>query len=181
MTRAAATDLERLDDYVRGQGTDDEWEAYELRLFARAVADDAPELAFRDSVAAAFSKLKGTNTLDLWLTSRDVERLRASGVRAAFLEYDTTNPQASLPTDVDLLVMKVPLDLADIETLDVDVIAPDGRLLKRMPDVAFDRADGAIYACCDIELARIAAGSGRIAQVWGTGAGGRRLLAEMPA
>jgi hypothetical protein len=179
MTRELDAAIARLDDYVRGRvGEDDD--AYEEALFARALADDAPELAFRARVGASLRTLDARGTLDVWLTARDVERVRASGLRTFFHEIDPAHPVApQLPADAELVITRVPIDLAGVRALDVEVLSPDGRLLKRMPDVAFDPADGAIFACCEAELARTAAASQTITRLWATDDGGRRLVGEL--
>jgi hypothetical protein len=62
----------------------------------------------------------------------------------------------------------------------VEVSSSDGRLLQTMPDVDFDPADGATYACCEAELARTAAAANRTTRFWGVDDSGRRLLLELP-
>lgn len=176
------TTLERLDDYVRGHGDEDSVAAYEDDLFARALSNEAPELAFRSNLAASLRFMRAKGTLDMWLTAREVAQVRSSSLRTAYI--DVGGPHLSpleISADVDLVITKVPLELEGVESLEVEVLSEDGRLLKRMPDVAFDPSDGAIFACCDIELAKIAFASNCITRIWATDVNGRRLLKNLSA
>jgi hypothetical protein len=49
-----------------------------------------------------------------------------------------------------------------------------------MPDIAFDPADGAVFACCEAELARASANTPTITRVYAFDDDGRRLLCELP-
>ena len=73
--------LDQLDDYVRGHMPDAQASAYEDELFARALSSEAPELSFRRELGQTFRQMAARGTLDLWLTARGVEELRASGPR----------------------------------------------------------------------------------------------------
>jgi hypothetical protein len=173
----------RLDDYVRGRDVDGaaDVEAYEEDLFARALEGDADELRFRDDLASMVRQLVPRGTLDLWLTAQEAARVRASGSRAVYYDLgDVTTPPPEISPEAELVVVRIPLNLAGVRALEIEVLASDGRILKRMPDVAFDPADGAVFACCDANLARVAETSGRVTRFWGTAGEGRRLLAEIP-
>lgn len=174
-------DLDALDDYVRGYGTDAAAETYEEALFARALAGEAPELGFREHVARTLREMRARGTIDLWLTASGVERLSRSGLRVMQFEIDPGRLNfPDLSGDVDILVTKVPLDLRGVHRLDAEVLSPDGRHLKTMPEIAFEAADGAVFACCEIELARAAAGVPSVTKVWAYDeAGQRRLLGEI--
>jgi hypothetical protein len=175
----------RLDAYVRGYPEDapaEDCERYEEELFARALAGAAPELTFRAGLAAALQGMAARGTLDMWLTARDVERMRGSGLNIVFYEFDASNPvPPELGPDSELIITKIPLDLTGVRTLDIEILSREGRVLKRMPDVHFDAADGAIYACCEAELARTAASStGTRTRLWATDeSGSPRLLGEL--
>jgi hypothetical protein len=179
------TAIARLDDYVRGRDADGgaTVDGYEEDLFARALAGDADELRFRDDLGSMVRALAGRGALDMWLTARDAAEVRASGVPATYYDLaDVENPPPEIAPDAELVLARIPLPLAGVRAVDVDVLAPDGRLLKRMPDVAFDPADGAVFACCDVGLARIASASRCLIRFWGTGdAGARRVIGEIPA
>jgi hypothetical protein len=173
--------LTALDDYVRGHLLDAEAERYEEELFGRALAGAAPELGFRDHVGRTLRVMAARGTLDMWLTQRGVERMNASGLRILHFELDLERPSLpDLSSDFDILITKVPIDLRGVHRLDAEILAPDGRLLKNMPDVSFDPDEGAVYACCEAELARAAAAARTITRLWVTDDSGRRLLRELP-
>jgi hypothetical protein len=186
MKEELKTATARLDDYVRGYPEDapaEDCESYEEALFARALAAAAPELTFRAELAATLREMDARGALEIWLTARDVERLRRSGRNIVFYELDAANPvPPEFTPDSELFIARVPLDLTGVRTLDVEILSLDGRVLKRMPDVHFDASDGAIYACCEAELARTAASSvGTRTRFWATDASGSsRLLFEVP-
>jgi hypothetical protein len=175
-------ELMRLDDYVRGHEDDADVGEYEEELFNRALAGDAAEVAFHAGLGSTLRVMNDRGTLDPWLTARDVERVRASGLRTMLFEYDIENPQVpDIPPGTELLITRIPFPLEGLRSIDAEVYSADGRLLKRMPDVVFDPADGAVFACCEVELARAAAShaSRIVTKVWGVRDGAERsLLAE---
>lgn len=171
--------LTRLDDYLRRHDDDASAAAYEEDLFARALAGDAPELAFHHALRRTLRDMDARGTIELWLDGKRVAELRASGRRILFLELDAL--PAEIPSDAELVVTRVPIDLAGIRHLHVEVRALDGTIIKEMPDVPFDPADGAVWACCEAELARVAGQARTLSRVYGVDASNeRRLLAEIP-
>ena len=187
MTQPMDAALARLEDYIRG-GSDAGREAdapavdaYEEDLFARALAGAAPELAFRSKLAELFQVMNARGTLDLWLTAGEVERVVASGLRVVRFDLDVENPRApELPAEFDILITRVPVDLTGVRRLDAEVFSTSGERLKLMPEITFDPADGAVFACCEADLARAAASAVQtVTRVWATGEGGRRLLCEI--
>lgn len=171
--------LARLDDYVRGAELEPE---YEEDLFERALEGRAPELAFRSTLEETFRAMNARGTLALWRTAREVEELVASGLRVLRYDFDFANPvPPDLTGDFDILVTKVPVDLRGIRRCEVEVVSLDGRLLKKMPDVAFDPDDGALFMCCEAELARTAAPAKAVTRLFGVDDSGRRLLVEYVA
>jgi hypothetical protein len=171
--------LALIDDYVRGHLPERDVEAFEDDLFARALRDETPELAFREGLGRTLREMKERGTLQMWLTERDLAELIASGARVRRFDLDLTHPtEPDFSGDFDILVTRVPMSFEGIEHLDAEVLARDGRVLKTMPDIAFERSDGAIYACCERELAIAAARSMTITRLWADGTGGRRLIAE---
>lgn len=175
-----ATALTRLDDYVRGKDDTGVGE-YEEQLFSRSLAGSAPEVAFFSSLASTLRRMDARGTLDLWLCERDLERVRASGLKAVVWEWHPERPfPPEIPPGTDLVITRIPLPLAGVRSIDADIHATDGRLLKRMPDVLFDPADGAVYACCEAELARTATSAPRtVTKLWAVTGSERHLLAEL--
>lgn len=170
-----------LDDYVRGHMVEGAAHDYEEDLFTRALSQAAPELTWRDEVARVLQVMKKRGTLNLWLTARGVEELSHSGLRVLRFTIDPQMPtEPDLASDFDILVTKVPIDLTGVQKLDAEVYSPDGsRLLKTMPDIPFDPADGAVYACCEAELAKAASSVPSLTRVWATDDKGRRLIGEI--
>ncbi|HVJ14886.1 MAG TPA: hypothetical protein VM686_05575 [Polyangiaceae bacterium] len=170
----------RLDDYVRGQGDDEAVDGYEVDLFERALAGVAPELSFRHQLRRSLRELDGRGSLSLWLTRSEVEKLCAAGKGALLDTFDQSEPVPNIPDGIELFIMKIPLELGGVRRLDVEVYSADGALIKHMPEVTFDPADNAIYACCEADLARTAASSRTISRFYATDDAGRRLLLETP-
>ncbi len=181
MRRDLDAAVARLDDYVRGHDEGEDEAAFEEELFARALHDDAPELRLRDELQTTFREMNRRGSLDIWITARDFERLRASGVRTHLFELDLARPafKPEIPEGTDLLVTRVAVDLTGIRRLEAEVRAIDGTLLKTMPDITFDPADGAVFAVCEAELARAAASSQTRTRVFAVDDDGRRLIAEL--
>ena len=174
------TAVARLDDYVRGQLTDELAEAYEDELFARALSGAAPELAFRARLGDTLRSMRARGTLDMWLTAREAEQLSAGELRVRHFDFHPASPGApDLSGEFDLLITRGPIDLTGVERLDAEVFTPTGELIKARPDISFDPADGAVYLCCEAALARVAATVQTVTRVWARGNSGRRLLAEL--
>lgn len=181
MTDATDAALLRLDDYVRGRDADAD-DAYEAALFERALAGNAPELTIRDGLERRFREMKARGTIDPWLTRSQVEELATRGLKVAHQVFHAGNPQPfDIPDDADLVVTRIPVDLTGVTRLEVEISTLDGRVLKRMPDVPFDREEGALFACCEAELARTAISVTRISRFWSVGEGERRLIVETPS
>jgi hypothetical protein len=169
----------RLDEYLRTADSEESAAAYEEDLFARALAGDAPELSFRRGLEVAFRSMEARGTTELWMTGKQVDEMRAKGTRVAFVEFDPAKGEvAAIPEGTEILVTRVPLDLSGVERLDIEIRSPDEVLLKAMPEVSFDPKDQAIYACCEIELARASIASGAIARAFSIENGRKRLLVE---
>jgi hypothetical protein len=175
------TTLSRLDDYVRGREDDADVGAYEEELFGRALAGDAPELAFHAGLGATLRVMNARGSLDIWLTARDVERVRSSGLKTVLYEYNPDDPQPlDIPAGTDLLITRIPLPLEGVRSIEAEIYSSEGRLLKRMPDILFDPGDGAVYACCEADLARTAASTPQtVTKVWVVTEAERRLLAQL--
>ena len=168
-------ELTKLDDYLRATQPDDQVQAYEEELFARALADDTPELRFREQVGRTLREMRARGTLNLWLTAREVEEMQKSDLRVVCFDFEESRA-LDLSGDIDILITKVPLDLRGVRRLDAEVLSADGKQLKVMPEITFDPADGAVYACCEIELARAAAAAKTLTKVWAYDDAGKRVL-----
>lgn len=169
--------LERLDDYVRGEERDDD-EAYEEELFARALAGTARELVAFDSLTASLFDLARRGTLPNFATAAQAERLRQEGGRVFYV--DTMAGAWEIPPDAELLIIKVPLDLASVDRVDVENLVEGIGSVKTMPDVLFEKGGDAIYLCCEASLARRADAMGAvITRFWGHRAGEKQLLLEL--
>lgn len=183
MKRATDAGLARLDDYVRGHDAEAEASAFEEELFARALADEAPDLELHEALGQALRASAASGALELWLTKAGVARLEGSGLRVLRARWSESGP-ASVPdldVDFDVLVTEVPIDLRGARRLDVEIFDLEGRHLKTMPEVSFDPDDGAVYACCDAKLARLATRARTMSRVWVTDAEGRRsVVLELP-
>ena len=170
----------RLDDYLRGHMPEAEVEAYEEDLFERALQAAAPELTFRAGLQNTLREMAARGTLELWLTERDLERLVAGGLRVRRYNIDAESfSPPDLTGEFDILVTRVPFDLTGVRRLDAEVFSLSGQQLKRMPDIAFDPADHAIFACCEAELARTAAAMNTVTRVYAVDDSGRRLVCEL--
>jgi hypothetical protein len=172
----------RLDDYVRRNMNEADVDAFEAELFARAVRGESPELAFRRDLGRTLRSMNELGSLRIWLTARQTAELVASGVKVRRFDFDPAKPDvADVSGDFDLLVTRVPLLLEGVEHLEAEVFSSDGKLLKTMPDITFDPADGAIYACCERELAIASAHAAplTVTRVWSREPSGRRLLLEI--
>ena len=180
MTHPIDAAIARLDDYVCALDPDDSAREYEEDLFSRALSGDAPELQFRSSLTTTLRQMSTRGSISLWLTAAEVAAAQASGLRAFVFDLDPQNPKpAEIPPDADLFITRVHLDLKGVQSLDVEVLAEDGTLLKRMPDIAFDANEGVIYACCEADLARLASSKRTLTRLWATYEDGRRLLGEL--
>lgn len=176
------SDLDRLDDYLRGAMTDGEVDAYEDELFARAAAGAAPELAFRESLARSVRRAVERGTFEMYLTAAEADRIAASGLKVQRLELANTPEMqtCALERDCDLTITRFPIDLTGARGLDVEIYAGD-RLSKAMPDVSFDVSDGAVFLCCEGELARATAGFVARTKLYARYDDGRRMVAEINA
>jgi len=182
MTQARDAAILRLDDYVRRHDTEAQAEEYELELFTRAVEGAAPELEFRSELGRSMRAMNALGTMDIWLTAKDVERVLKSGRRVVQFELDLAAPAApDLSEDFDILITKIPLPLGGVRRLEAELFsAASGERLKVMPDIAFDPADGAVFACCEAELARAASTAPTtITRVYAIDDDGRRLVCEL--
>ncbi len=171
-----------LDGYLRGHGTEAEAASLEEDVFERAFADAAPELVFVDELVTKARQSGERGTLDLYIRAADVARVRASNRKVQMIELENRADLQSyvLDRDADVFIARVPIDLRGVDELDIEVFVNDSaQPLKVMRDVAFDEDDGAIFMCCEGDLARATANIHTKALMYGRDAGGRRLIAEV--
>lgn len=171
-----------LDGYLRGRGTDLDAAALEEDLFERAFADAAPELVFVDELASMVRSLAEHGTLELYIRAADVERIRTLNRKVQMVELvNTAEPQSyTLERDADVVIARVPIDLRGLDELDVEVYLGDSdEAVKVMRDIAFDEDAGAIFFCCEGDLARATANVRTRSRLYGRDGGGRRLIAEV--
>jgi hypothetical protein len=106
--------------------------------------------------------------------------LLASGRRIDYAELDQLMTGAvSLPSDaaVELVIVRLPVDLAGVDQVDFEISDPDGTPVKTIRDFRFDAADGALYAVCDAGLVRVVFGRpDAITRIVGQRAGRREVL-----
>ena len=173
--------LARLDDHLRGRGDDPD--AYEEDLFARAAEGTADELAFLDRLADGLHQLVARGTFDPWITAAEADALRARyGDALALREVSLHGTGVvEVPLDAEVLVTRIPLALEGVDELEIDALTTDGTLIKTMTGVRFDPSDGALYACCEGELARRTVGPPVLSRVWDVRGGERRLIREFVA
>lgn len=172
--------LTRLDDYLRGADAPAQEAAYEEDLFSRALSDEAPELAFLADLRRTLREMDRRGTIDLWLTASGVERMSGRGLRLRRFDLDPANPGSpDLSGEFDILITRVPVQLHGVRRLDAEVLSPTGEVVKVMPDITFDASDAAVFACCEADLARVAASVRTITRLWAAEDSGRRLLCEI--
>jgi hypothetical protein len=169
--------LERLDDYVRGEKRDDD-DAFEADLFARALDGTASELVVLDSMAASLRGHAARGTLPNFTTAEQAEKLRvALGSRLSYIDQSAN--QWDISPNAELLIIRVPVDLSDVDRVDVESIVVGVGTVKTMPDVLFEKGGDALYLCCEPSLADRANTVGPvITRYWGHKAGEKRLLSE---
>lgn len=183
-TREQDEELERLDDYVRGLGTDADVAWFEGDLFARALSGEARELRAFDWLAATFRQLGDRGTFMNYLSAvQAAEMQRRYGGRIMFVEMPlgTERQRVVLDPNAELLLTRTPIDASGIDRIDVEAHVEGVGLVKTMPDVTFDAEEGVIWGCCEMELARQTAGMPLLSKYWGYNRDGRRLLGEVLA
>ena len=180
MSNTLTDALLELDDYIRGHHTDAD--AFEEAMFARALSGEATELGFRSGLGGTLAAMKARGTLKLWLTSAELADVQNLGLKVTVFELDLSNPMGPvIPDDADLLITRVPLELAGVHRLESELVGASGRTLKRMPDIRFDAKDNAIFALCEAELARTATSANQTTRFWAIDEHGhKRLLLELP-
>jgi hypothetical protein len=174
--------LAALDDYVTGVMDDSRALELEQALFAGAGGGGERDLAllFHDRLLQAATRALAAGTWDIGATRREVDALLASGRRIDYAELDQLmTGEVSVPSDaaVELVIVRLPVDLTGVDQVDFEITEPDGRPVKTIRDFRFDPADGALYAVCAASLAQTAFGRpDAITRIVGQRAGRREVL-----
>ena len=175
-------DLAAVDDYVTGVMDDARAAELEQALFAGAGGggENDAALVFHDCLVRTAARALSAGTWEIGATRREVDALLASGRRIDYWELD--QPQAGegeAPSDpaVELVIVRLNVDLAGVEQVDFEISDLDGGAVKTIRDFRFDPADGALYAVCDAGLARVAfVRPNTITRIVGQRAGRREVL-----
>lgn len=182
--KRAPDELERIDDYVRGVGSEADAESFETDLFTRALAGEASDLAAFDWLVASIRRQAERGTMMNYITPQEAAEMRRRyGERIAFIEVasDNSRQRIVLPPAAEFLMTRCALDLRGIERVDIEAQVEGFGTVKVMPDITFDPESGALYGCCEMALARQTAGMPILSKYWGYGPEGRKLLAEIYA
>lgn len=173
---ARAIALDALIDYWADRGATDE--ALEEHVFECAAC--TARLAWLAALAAAMpAAVERRGGRALLLTGDAAEHLERRGVR---MRHYRCPPNASVACTVapddDLVVSWIPVDVADDETLDGVLLAPDDRELFRFDDGAVDRGRGELIIAHAAEALLSLPDSALRLRLSATGPRGRRELGE---
>ncbi|HEY0707924.1 MAG TPA: hypothetical protein VGG33_14060 [Polyangia bacterium] len=174
--------LATVDDYVTGVMDEGRADEFEQALFAAAGggAELDAALVFHDRLLRTATRALASGTWEIGATRREVDALLASGRRIDYAELDQLLAgEVSVPSDaaVELVIVRLPVDLTGVEQVDFEITEPGGRSVKTIRDFRFDAADGALYAVCAAGLARTAfARPDAITRIVGQRAGRRDVL-----
>jgi hypothetical protein len=169
--------LVELDDYASGRMSNEDAAAFEERLFA---APEDEDVRFFDRTHRLMEWLASLGGLTGGATARDVEALRAQGLRVHVVELGSGGNVDVEPwgEDVQIVVFHNTLDLSGYEDVEVEVQNPDGTPIKTFRSVQCDPDSGNIYAVCAAPLAKMAYGDKRrISRITGVRGGSRETIA----
>jgi hypothetical protein len=151
---------EALDDYLARHMPDDEAEAFEEALFDAAAEG---EVRFADRLARLGRRLHELRLFEHKFTRRDYDRLSAAGVRIELRDAGPPGPTDNYPPgDVDMVVVRVPLELDGLRQVDVEFEVPGVGVIKTLRDLEVDEEEGALYLACDVNLMRTTLGLPRV-------------------
>jgi hypothetical protein len=151
--------LAELDDYVSGQMSETERDAFEERMFSMELhAELQAELLFLDRMTRLAEHIVQLGSLHPGLTKRELDALIALGRRVDLRELGapgtiTVTPPAA---GAQLVVQRADLRVFDVESVDVEIDLPELGHVKTLRDLKVDPEDGAVYACCDATLFQMA-------------------------
>lgn len=151
------TELELIDDYVSGRLDDASREQFEERLFALGGELEA-EVLFLDRLARFTAHIAGLGMLHPGLTRAELNAMLARGTRVELRELGAPGPVAVAPPEegAEVIVQRADLRLFDVKSVDLEVVLPELGHVKTLRDLQVDPTDGAVYACCDATLFRMA-------------------------
>lgn len=87
------------------------------------------------------------------LTRTELAALRGRGVRVAERDADPAGELAWTIDDSDVFVLVVPVDLRDVDTVDIDYCTPAGDVMTVFPDAPVTRGGSEILIACDRHIA----------------------------
>lgn len=87
------------------------------------------------------------------LTRSQLVALRGRGVRVAERAAVPSGELAWEIDDADVFVLVVPVDLRDVDQVDIDYCKPDGEVMTVFPDAPIEQGDTEILIACDRHIA----------------------------
>jgi hypothetical protein len=169
--------LSALDDYVSGHMPDDEADAFEAALFDAAGEDG--DSAFLAELARVAALLVAHGTWESGATRAQVDAMLARG-DVALIDLDVPG-EREVPRSAAQVVFKVSVPLHDVDRLDIEFEVPGHGVFKTLRDLAFDRADGAIFIVCEAALNEASARVRAISRLIAYRGGERVALGESVA
>jgi len=150
-------ELAQLDDYLSGRMSDAERDRFEDRLFELGGALEA-EVAFLDRLLRFTQHIVELGTLHPGLTRAEVDSLLAAGRRVDVRELGAPGRLMVEPLaeGTEVVVQRADLRLFDVTAVDLEIVLPELGHVKTLRDLKVDPHDGAVYACCDAALFRMA-------------------------
>lgn len=149
--------LALIDDYVSGRMNDAERELFEERLFALEDEVQA-EVAFLDRLARFTHHIVARGLLHPSLMREELDQLVVGGTRVDLRELGAPGVVTVQPLEegAQVVVQRADLRLFDVTNVDLEIVLPELGHVKTLRDLAVDPNDGAVYACCDAVLFRMA-------------------------
>ncbi|HSC86212.1 MAG TPA: hypothetical protein VLC09_03035 [Polyangiaceae bacterium] len=151
------SELARLDDYLSGVMTEAERDDFEELLFD-ADATLQAEIAFLDRLVRFTQHITKLGMLHPSLTAEELAEMRAAGRRVDLRDLGVPGTVVAQPPEpgAEVVVQRAELRLFDVESVDLEIVLPELGHVKTLRDLKVDPTDGAVYACCDATLFRMA-------------------------
>ena len=174
----AAITFEQLGDYVADAGSAQDTATFEEALFDAVLEDDgAPELQRFDAFFVRLRELHARGTFEAVVSPAQARQTAArSPLRVGLYRYPARVDLDAFIRDADIVFLELPVELRDVERVDVELGLAGGPTLKVLPDVEFTPEAGAIVLCCEQELAARELSAEVEATVIGHVRGERRVL-----